>query len=65
VTISEGASEAASKERRVFFWFVCSALSGVCAREIMPHAPEQVVAETFKIAEAMTEHWLENYGTED
>jgi hypothetical protein len=62
VDISEGASTQAEKERRVFFWFVCSALGGVCAREMSPNTPDQIVAETFKIAEAMTKHWMEEYG---
>lgn len=61
---SEGVRAKADRERRVFFWFTCSALGGVCAREMLPHSPEQIVAETFRIAEAMTEHWLEHYGTE-
>jgi hypothetical protein len=65
MALSEGASQQAERERRIFFWFVCSALGGVCAREMLPHTAEQIVAETFKIAESMTEHWLANYGVEE
>ena len=62
---TEGVSAAQDRKRRVFFWFVCSALGGVCAREMLPHEPDQIVAETFRIAEKMTDYWLEHYENAD
>jgi hypothetical protein len=29
---------------------------------MLPNTPEQITAETFKIAELMTERWIEKYG---
>lgn len=54
------------KRRRVFFWFVCSALTGVCSREMYENenTPDQITDLTFRIAERMTERWMEEYGTE-
>lgn len=60
--ISEGANTAEDKRRRVFFWFVCSALGGVCAREMYSHTPQQITDEVYKIAELMTQRWVERYG---
>jgi hypothetical protein len=54
-----------TKRKRVFFWFVCSALGGVCAREMFVNTPEQVTDMTYKIAEAMTERWMADYENEN
>jgi Ni,Fe-hydrogenase I small subunit len=61
--LTEGVSEQAEKQRRVFFWFTCSALGGVCAREHQQSA-KAVASEVFEIAEEMTKYWLEHYGVE-
>lgn len=61
---TEGAAEPGSQQKRVMFWFLCSALTGVCSREIFKHTPEQITEETFQIAERMTERWQQTYGAE-
>ena len=58
-------SEADPKRRRVFFWFVCSALTGIASREVYNNSPEQITDLTYRVAERMTERWMEDYGTED
>jgi len=57
--------EQRTKRKRVFFWFVCSALGGVCAREMFVNTPEQIADLTFKVAEKMTERWMADYEGED
>ena len=58
----EGTHAARQKRERVFFWFVCSALTGVSASG---YAPEHVAERTLKIAEAMTERWMADYEDAD
>lgn len=58
----EGTHERLARERRVHFWFLCSALGGVCAYETNP---KQVVERTYRIAELMTERWLREYENAD
>ena len=61
----EGTHERLQRERRVHFWFLCSALGGVCARELFPNSPEQVVQMSYRIAELMTEEWIKRYDNAD